>query len=151
MMKKYFCFKVGRVLPNLLVGSQDVAVDKKLLELHKVTHVLSIGVPDLQIPVDNITHHFLDLLDLPESPLEEKLSEACAFIQNGLSLSGGSVFVHCNAGVSRAPTIVVGYLVKCRGMSPEDALQLVKEKRPCARPNEGFRKALVKIHKDMSK
>jgi protein-tyrosine phosphatase len=137
------------VLPNLLVGSQDVAVDKQILDLHKVTHILSVGVPGLRIPADNVVHLFLDLLDLPESPLKEKLSEACDFIQKGLA--NGTVFVHCNAGVSRAPTIVVGFLIKCRGMSPEEALRLVKEKRPCAKPNEGFWKALVKIHQEMSK
>jgi len=130
----------------LLVGSQDVAVDQNLLEQHKVSHVLSVGVPNLKIPLASVKHHFVDLLDLPESTIEDKVSDACSFIESGLAQNDGCVFVHCNAGVSRAPTIVIGYLIKCKGMHPEQALQLVKEKRPSIKPNEGFWKQLVQMY-----
>jgi hypothetical protein len=39
------------------------------------------------------------------------------------------VYVHCKNGHGRAPTIVAAYLIT-NGMNPEDALALIKSKRP---------------------
>lgn len=50
----------------------------------------------------------------------------------------GGVFVHCNAGMSRSPTIVIAYLMKKYGLSFEQALAFAKAKRPCVEPKEFF-------------
>jgi hypothetical protein len=39
------------------------------------------------------------------------------------------VYVHCQNGHGRAPTLVTAYLI-CEGMSVEEALDFIKEKRP---------------------
>ncbi|XP_055007862.1 dual specificity protein phosphatase 19 isoform X2 [Boleophthalmus pectinirostris] len=56
----------------------------------------------------------------------------------------GVVLVHCNTGVSRAPAVVIGYLMSCDGMSFEDALSLVRTARPNSAPNPGFMEQLQK-------
>ncbi|KAF6744671.1 protein-tyrosine phosphatase-like protein [Ephemerocybe angulata] len=48
------------------------------------------------------------------------------------------ILVHCSAGVSRSPTIVVGYLMKQRGMTLREALGCVLSVRPQVLPNPGF-------------
>ena len=48
------------------------------------------------------------------------------------------VLVHCNAGVSRAPSIVIGYLMLREGLPFEDAYGQVKVARPSVCPNPGF-------------
>jgi atypical dual specificity phosphatase len=53
---------------------------------------------------------------------------------NGLLSAGKRVYVHCTAGICRAPGTVVGYLHKYRGMSLEGALELVKLNRTIANP-----------------
>lgn len=53
---------------------------------------------------------------------------------NELLTAGKRVYVHCTAGICRAPGTVVGYLHKYRGMSLEAALELVKQNRPIANP-----------------
>ncbi|KAG2490222.1 hypothetical protein HYH03_011347 [Edaphochlamys debaryana] len=53
------------------------------------------------------------------------------------------VLVHCQAGVSRSPTVVIGWLMHSRGLSADDATALVRRRRPCADPNEGFAAQLV--------
>ncbi len=42
------------------------------------------------------------------------------------------VYVHCNAGFNRAPTVAIAYLHAHGGMSIEEAHFYVKERRACA-------------------
>lgn len=51
------------------------------------------------------------------------------------------VLVHCFAGVSRSAMICMAYLYEC-GMSFEEALTLIQEKHPIARPHETLLRSL---------
>ena len=51
---------------------------------------------------------------------------------------GESVYVHCYAGRSRSPTVVVHYLMLYHDFSFPDALKWVERYRPCVNINEGF-------------
>lgn len=55
------------------------------------------------------------------------------------------VLVHCMCGVSRSASLVIAFLMRKRGYSLLKALRHVKEKRPVAKPNAGFLKALVAL------
>lgn len=57
---------------------------------------------------------------------------------------GGVVLVHCNAGVSRSSSIVIGYLMLREELSFHDAYSQVKLARPSIRPNPGFYQQLQK-------
>lgn len=51
----------------------------------------------------------------------------------------GVVLVHCKAGISRSPSVVVGYLLhKDPTQTVAEALAKVQLARPIASPNEGF-------------
>lgn len=52
-------------------------------------------------------------------------------------MTHGNVLVHCEKGRSRAPTMVIAYLMRKYGLSPKEALAQVREKRN-ARPNRNF-------------
>lgn len=43
----------------------------------------------------------------------------------------GRVYLHCNAGMNRAPTLAIAFLRAHRRMSLEEALALVKARRAC--------------------
>lgn len=62
--------------------------------------------------------------------------EAFKFIDEGRK--SGCVLVHCNAGISRAASIIIGYLMKTEKMSFSDGFWYVKGKRPVVHPNAGF-------------
>jgi protein-tyrosine phosphatase len=53
-------------------------------------------------------------------------------------VKGESVYVHCYAGRSRSPTVVVYYLMLYHDFSFPDALKWVERYRPCVNINEGF-------------
>lgn len=56
------------------------------------------------ISVTAAHHKVISVPDLPSTDLLKHLPDAVAFIEKGLS-SGGSVLVHCMAGVSRSTTV----------------------------------------------
>lgn len=132
------------ILPNwLYLGSQD-AVDTKVFVDHGITHCLSIGI-DSPIRVNGVEHKFLECLDLPETNLITVLDVSDVFLEGVSSQKSSAVLVHCNAGVSRSTSIVMGYLMRRKGMSFEDAMRLVKEKRTSCRPNDGFMRQLKEL------
>ena len=60
------------------------------------------------------------------------------------SSPSNKVFFHCGAGISRGPTSCTAFLMYKLGLSAADALNLVRERRKCIRPNVGFVAALKK-------
>jgi protein-tyrosine phosphatase len=45
--------------------------------------------------------------------------------------SGSRVYLHCNGGMNRAPTLAIAFLRAYRQMSLEEAMTLVKKQRAC--------------------
>ena len=62
---------------------------------------------------------------------------------------GGTVLVHCTWGKSRSVAFVVAFLIRTYGMSLDQALAYVQERRPIAKPNEGFMQHLRLYEKGM--
>jgi predicted protein tyrosine phosphatase len=64
---------------------------------------------------------------------------------------GHRVYVHCTAGLSRSPLVLVGYLTLCETMSMAEAFALVKQRRPGAVPSPealtGCRSDLIRTHR----
>ena len=141
-------FIVVIILYLFVAGSQDVALDRAILSSHSVTHILNLASY-----VDNAypliyTYKKLQILDLPETDITQHFDNCFQFIDD-CRASGGCVLVHCNAGVSRAATIVIAYLMKTQRMTFNDAFMFVKEKRPAIRPNDGFMHQLKEFGKGL--
>ncbi|XP_014097146.3 dual specificity protein phosphatase 19 [Bactrocera oleae] len=131
----------------LYLGSQD-AVNSENISAYKLTHILSVGIETPRLVGDKVQTKFLPCLDLPETVLLERVIPAANQFINDAESSRGRVLVHCNAGVSRAASIVIAYLILVRGMLFDDAYALVKSKRECIQPNVGFIKQLKKLKLD---
>lgn len=72
---------------------------------------------------------------------------AFKFIDEGRQ--NGCVLIHCNAGVSRASTFMIGYLMNRDRMPLDDAFEFVKSKRPAIRPNAGFLNQLRQYNREL--
>ena len=72
--------------------------------------------------------------------LELSLTECVATLQEMFD-AGRRVYVHCSAGVERAPSVVVAYLHWLRNMELDDAVTFVKERRACSPRTEIIRRA----------
>ena len=59
-----------------------------------------------------------------------------------LLAEGHTVYLHCTAGIGRAPTVAIGYLHTCLGWNWDAAVAHVKQARECAPHVEALRLAL---------
>ncbi|XP_054977548.1 dual specificity protein phosphatase 19 isoform X1 [Sorex araneus] len=133
--------QVGVVKPWLLLGSQDAAHDLDTLRNHKVTHILNVACGVENIFLSDFTYKNVSILDLPETNILSYFPECFEFIKQA-KMKDGVVLVHCNAGVSRAAAIVIGFLMESEEISFTSAFSLVKNARPSICPNAGFMEQL---------
>lgn len=131
----------------MFVASVDVACDHSLLKENEVTHILNVASFNTQFTNDRgpgdcainqlFIYKHVSIMDLPDADIISHFDECFGFIDTALD-SGGRILVHCMAGVSRAASIVIGYLMKVKNMDFQTAFNHVKAKRPSIRPNDGF-------------
>eukprot|EP00052_Salpingoeca_macrocollata_P026378 m.244835 g.244835 ORF g.244835 m.244835 type:complete len:565 (-) comp22564_c5_seq3:90-1784(-) len=134
----------SRITSFLVLGSEK-DVQPVHMEQHQITHILSLTPqpPDLtQCPSVAHTLH-VPLSDDCNQDIDQPLQVCIDFIEKCRS-DRGRVFVHCYAGMSRAPTVVIGYLMSVLGMPFPDALAHVQKQRIIA-PNLGFLYQLQKL------
>uniref|UniRef100_A0AAQ4R0T1 Dual specificity phosphatase 19 n=1 Tax=Gasterosteus aculeatus aculeatus TaxID=481459 RepID=A0AAQ4R0T1_GASAC len=121
--------------------SQDAAHDADTLQRHKVSHVLNVAYGVANLFPDQYVYKALPILDLPDTDITAYLGECSSFVDRARE-KGGVVLVHCNAGVSRSTSIVIGYLMMREGLTFDEAYGQAKAARPSIRPNPGFHQQL---------
>lgn len=94
---------------------------------------------DIVLPPE-IRRLHIDMVDAKEENLYAFLNTTYQFIEHNIQKT--NVLVHCVAGVSRSPAIVLAYLMRKYNLTLKDALIIVEAKRDYINPNIGFRKAL---------
>jgi protein-tyrosine phosphatase len=132
------------VLPELLVGEYPRVEDLAWLrDEHDVTAVVSLQ-DDADLASKRLRATDLEAacvalgLDHHRAPVADGDPEALA-IQlpvivdrlHALIDAGGRVYLHCNAGYNRAPTVAIAYVHVHCGLSLDDACSLVKQRRSC--------------------
>ena len=96
--------------------------------------------------------NFLQLAttDIFEAPSVAKLQKGVDFINDIIEKDPeASVYVHCKAGRTRSATLVGCYLMAKNGFTPEEAVKLMKEKRPHILLHSKQWEALREFHKKM--
>jgi protein-tyrosine phosphatase len=135
---------VTEVLDCLLIGEyprvEDVAWLKQSFGI--------TAVHSLQDDYD-LSHHGLDIDDLRSAYHHHEIKLVRTPISDGsaddarrhlkaalhdlraLVKSGQRVYLHCNAGLNRAPTVAIAFLRSHEGMSLDEAAAHVKRRRAC--------------------
>nr|GAT48221.1 phosphotyrosine protein phosphatase II [Mycena chlorophos] len=134
----------------LYLGSMAAALDLGPLQDHFIRHLVQVLEPPQPVPSLSGDPRELEWelkylrIEIDDDPgpeaaqkLAENLTPACDYIGNALGRRE-SVLVHCHQGVSRSAAVVIAFLVRDRGMSYAEALEFVKERRFCVKPNQGF-------------
>ncbi|XP_076183377.1 dual specificity protein phosphatase 19 [Ptiloglossa arizonensis] len=134
--------QIACIIPGLFLSSQDPVANIEILQEHKIHNILSIGI-EAPIKFSDIKYYYCDLLDLPESDIFVAIEKCIKIIDENRY---ENILVHCNAGVSRSPTVVLSYLMLSEKLSYDDAYDKVKKVRNCIKPNEGFMRQLKMLH-----
>jgi predicted protein tyrosine phosphatase len=114
-----------------------------------------------------IAHKYVQIEDSPKAPIGKVFEDCYNFIHVAVAAEK-RVLVHCAAGVSRSPTVIIYYLLKRYYMInyrtttkltkqlvnyekyfAPDVLEMVKDARPCVCPNPGFLKVLLMVEYQM--
>ena len=127
---------------GLFLGNIETAKDTLLLREKKVTVVLNVSGKQVDYFTNEVEFSkALQIIDHHYFDFSVHFTNCFDFIHEHRS-QGRNVLVHCVAGISRSPTIVIGYLMTHLDMNFENALKFTKEKRRCTSPNHGFVKQL---------
>jgi protein-tyrosine phosphatase len=129
---------ISEILPYLYLGNERDAANLQQLTEFGITHILNVTahIP-LHFEDNGILCKRLPASDSGSQNLKQYFDEAISFIEAARS-SNGRVLVHCQAGVSRSPTITIAYIMALLGKSSNDAFEFVNNKRNIVSPNLNF-------------
>jgi protein-tyrosine phosphatase len=135
---------VSEIRPHLVIGEYPTPEDadwlKTSLGISAVVclqddvdlHFKFLRDADLRRAYDGsgIEFHRVPIADGNASALAAALDDIVDLVQR-LITQGNRVYVHCNAGMNRAPTVAIAYLHVHEGLSLDAARDAVKERRLC--------------------
>jgi len=134
-----------KVADFLFLGNINDAANTETLTALGIDHVLNVTAVSPSYQMSNkITYKQLLAADNGSQNIKQYFDEAFLFI-DAAKKSGGSVLIHCQAGVSRSPTIAIAYLIKYFSMKMLDAYQYIKIRRSIISPNLNFMGQLLEF------
>jgi len=126
--------RVSQITPQLHVGGQYRRRGWPRLKARGITAVVNMRLEFDDNDAGIAPSHYLHL-PVPDdhAPTQEQLQEGIRFITDEIA-HGGGVYVHCGAGVGRAVTMAVAYLIST-GLRQEEAWACIHAVRPFVRPS----------------
>jgi protein-tyrosine phosphatase len=121
--------------------------DELLRKKEGITADISLEEEKLDMPFGVDFYTWLPVED-HKAPQESMMELGVSVLENLVAMKK-KVYVHCKNGHGRAPTLVAAYLIK-KGMTAEEAIRLIKEKRPAMHLSDEQTKALKGFEKQHS-
>jgi protein-tyrosine phosphatase len=152
----------SQIEADIFIGSAPLnSVDVARLKQMKITSVLSLqSDEDLKshkidwkklqaaYQYNGILVQRFPITDFDEKDLGDKLPRAI-YGMHTLLTENHRIYVHCNAGVCRAPATVLGYLCHYRGMDIDTGLAYIRRARPQVNPyHASIKLALRELEED---
>ena len=118
-----------QITDSLFVGSRFYPSDWFILADHRITVDVNL-MAEAEDRFVGSTPQMYFWLPTPDyfGPGVEAIRIGAFFITNMIK-SNHKVYLHCNMGIGRAPTVAIGYMM-LQGLSLDAATAYVKEKRP---------------------
>jgi hypothetical protein len=127
--KKHVLMDISKITDQIFVGTNSCcqAHYTKMLIRAGVLHDLSLEGEQVDSPFGVESYLWLPTPD-HTAPNDRNFKLGVNYIATVLA-GGGKVFIHCTNGHGRAPTMAAAWFVS-QGMTVQDAVERIKEKRP---------------------
>ncbi|XP_041847811.1 dual specificity protein phosphatase 18 [Melanotaenia boesemani] len=135
---------LSQVTPTLFLSGADAPLNAALMSRKGITLIVNAtlnhacptypGVECVRVPV----------CDLPSARLGDHFDQVAERIHSNRA---GGTLVHCAAGMSRSPALVMAYLMRYRSVTLSQAHRWVQESRPFVRLNAGFWEQLLQYER----
>lgn len=134
---------VTQALPLLLFGDHSIAGNLELLRARQVDVIVNLVSSSIGNKFSSeFTYENYRIEDKANVSMEQTFEHILDQINFHIK-AGRRVFVHCRKGISRAPSIVIGYLIKYEQTSFEKAFTQLRTINDRIDPNLGF---LIQLH-----
>lgn len=132
---------INKIYDNVYHSAFHAAESKEKLTELGITHILSMGEEFEEKYKGEYVYKICSVSDDVDKDISQFFLDGIKFMEDAIRY-GGTVLVHCAAGISRSGSMMVAYVMKRENMKFEDALNFVKQRRKKVWPNDGFVKQL---------
>lgn len=141
--------EVTEILPWLLLGNREIAMNLQEMLRLNITHVLNMSGDLPNAFPQHFVYQKINVKDSVEADIGKHFQTIIKFIKRCEDCKG-RVYVHCTAGASRAPTAILAFLVYNRRLTLVDAYKYVVALRPVVKPNPHFLFQLAMLEVQLS-
>ncbi|CAF0948541.1 unnamed protein product [Rotaria sordida] len=136
------------IIDGLYIGSESNAKNLEELSSEQIQCIVNVTSHVPLYHSEQFQYCHLPADDTQKQNLLEYFDQAYSFIHNAIE-NNEKVLVHCVAGISRSPAIVIGFLMRYAKMNMNDAYDFVKRKRSIVSPNLNFMGQLLEYEKKL--
>nr|XP_020442207.1 dual specificity protein phosphatase 5 [Monopterus albus] len=140
--------KPVEILPFLYLGSAYHASRQDYLSDLHITALLNVSRRDLRPEKGHYDYKWIPVEDSHMADISSHFQEAIEFIDH-VRQSGGKVLVHCEAGISRSPTICMAYIMRTQQVQLDAAFEIIKQRRSIISPNFSFMGQLLQFESEV--
>ncbi len=132
----------NHIINDIYLCGYEKSIDYQYLKTNKFTHIINCAGSSKRFQSAKFEDFKYLVLDIKDEPnfdiLGNAVSTVIEFIKLADSVNQRKILIHCYEGISRAPTVLIAYLMWKYNLDKDKAYNYVKERRPCIDINLGF-------------
>ncbi|XP_026062177.1 dual specificity protein phosphatase 14 [Carassius auratus] len=137
---------ISQITPTLFLSGADAPLNQALMTRKGITLIVNVTLSHTCPIYPGVECIRVAVSDLPNARLGDHFDHVAARIHGNRS---GGTLVHCAAGMSRSPALIMAYLMKYKGVTLRQAHNCVKDSRPFICLNTGFWTQLLDYEKKL--
>jgi dual specificity MAP kinase phosphatase len=141
-------YPMTEILDGLFIGSESNAQNLDELSSEDIRYIVNVTSHVPLYHSDQFHYYHIPADDTQKQNLLDYFDQAYTFISNAIE-NNEKVLVHCVAGISRSPAIVISFLMRYAHMNMNDAYEFVKTKRSIVSPNLNFMGQLLQYEQKL--
>lgn len=141
-------YPMTHILDGLYIGSESNAKNLDELSSEQIRRIVNVTSHVPLYHSKDFQYCHLPANDSQDEKLFKYFDQAYSFIHDAIQ-KNEKILVHCVAGISRSPAIVIGFLMRYAKMNMNEAYDFVKRKRSIVSPNLNFMGQLLEYEEKL--